>query len=833
MEENHWSALSRALSPHKIDLRILDELRRFVDLPELRSFAVTASNLLDVLPRVKDIEELDPRPDRELIAMIPHWIRYCELMVSNQAEIEVLIPGFSDRGDDMDTPPLRGNFKTHPLGVALWCRVATPGLASRYQLLQAYLGIALHHLRPLEEKKHYRFVAAKINACRASRQLAKPRSHGTLGVLPDKPLPFGAYFKALESLEGYEFIKLFVILFDYALKGKKGITRKVKHRARKPADFFRTNPLEEKQRLDFTPEESNVGEAERVRVFGYKGTSDETLHKQAQAGCASEEFNASEEKMMFEYGGRDPSGGLSFGQQKLRLRQAAAAIAMSNQRLSCDWERLTPHEVTAFLKEVSSLARSSVLYSGIPAVELAAFLSAVFWSSSTIQRMCDCRLVTRGEAPKEKFRFMARPGEKMLWVVTPPVPPIKRALSEAVRQQTVMTVTSLALEVPLHAAQIVGRYLVSDAFVGKSSQPRLFPRPDSFYEKAAEEFLGAVRRRCGGRQTLQRVSIYLHDALSRARGSDITLAMAVSGRQDILGLVPLHYTALPISRIQEVYGKQCDEIATGAGVPIAQSKIQLQISTQRDPHVGSQLVPAGQVIIRLVRELRDRMSSARSRAEDNERELKRLHNILTVYTIMLVGFATGYRAVTDPLLQKAEIDRETGFAVISDKDGDDLYNSRIVWLPPVCVEQLAYYQEHLTVLQYYLFNLNQDLFFTVRRKVVSGRRPIRESPSLMYLKGDNTNLPLQPRFLASLVGRINYRLPVNSNRHFLRTNLIARGCSIEVVNAFMGHWERGLEPWGSHSGLSPLDYRNELHRCLVPLLEDFGWTAERGLVELP
>ena len=80
-----------------------------------------------------------------------------------------------------------------------------------------------------------------------------------------------------------------------------------------------------------------------------------------------------------------------------------------------------------------------------------------------------------------------------------------------------------------------------------------------------------------------------------------------------------------------------------------------------------------------------------------------------------------------------------------------------------------------------------------------------------------------------MLDNINYRLPMNANRHFLRTNLIADNCPVEVVDAFLGHWEIGQEPWGRFSGLSPIVYREKLEEHLIPLLVKNKWSPEDGL----
>lgn len=166
---------------------------------------------------------------------------------------------------------------------------------------------------------------------------------------------------------------------------------------------------------------------------------------------------------------------------------------------------------------------------------------------------------------------------------------------------------------------------------------------------------------------------------------------------------------------------------------------------------------------------------------------------------------------------------ETNFAVISDKDDEEFYNSRIIWLPDCCMQQLDLYHEHLDLFYEWLFFYDQKLFYQVREEVVTGRHKDRCNPSLFVIWKNKDN-PLQPKVMKHLVNNVRYDLPGNANRHYLRTRLLARRCPVEIIDAFMGHWSRGLEcPWGRFSGLSPLDYRQELSHHIVGLMKEDGW----------
>ena len=76
-----------------------------------------------------------------------------------------------------------------------------------------------------------------------------------------------------------------------------------------------------------------------------------------------------------------------------------------------------------------------------------------------------------------------------------------------------------------------------------------------------------------------------------------------------------------------------------------------------------------------------------------------------------------------------------------------------------------------------------------------------------------TLLPVMKEFL-------NY--PANFHRRFMRSDLIARGCPMEVVDAWMGHWHTGEEPWATYSSFNFSDYQQALQKYLMPILKDLG-----------
>lgn len=196
------------------------------------------------------------------------------------------------------------------------------------------------------------------------------------------------------------------------------------------------------------------------------------------------------------------------------------------------------------------------------------------------------------------------------------------------------------------------------------------------------------------------------------------------------------------------------------------------------------------------------------------------HNYYTIYCVVQICLGTGIRPIKKPYPSPENIDPTTGLALIRDKDGDDRYNTRIVWLHPFIIKQLEYYRAHRAAV-ISLLALNDP-------KLSESAEP----PPLFLLeqtgrRGSKSRLGL-PDDLRSggIAKRVSgfFTLPMNFERHFLRSNLTELGVGIEAVDAFMGHWSMGTEPWGPYSTFSLLDYVTEVRGPISSILTETGAT---------
>ena len=328
--QDTWSTFHKTLKYSKTDRLAFEELRIFLAIPDPKSFAVTADNLLEILPLIEKIDG----DNKWLCGKVPGWIKCCDQMLKQADVIEQAIPGFKYAGKNLHHPPLVGHYRTHPLGVALWCRVDTPELCQRYRLLQANLCVAHYYLRNVEEKAHYRSENIKYTACKAVRHLAAPENHDLLARLPQRLQSFHSYYKSLEGLKGIDADELLlneiIGLFSIALEERKGINRSAKRGTRNSSDLFRKKPLKVAQSLEVGSEDGGLSSGEQITIFAHQGVSDHVLACQNDAGCSVDEFDSSAEMALVTQSGKDPSGGLSFRQQRQKLQMATAAIAMHN-----------------------------------------------------------------------------------------------------------------------------------------------------------------------------------------------------------------------------------------------------------------------------------------------------------------------------------------------------------------------------------------------------------------------------------------------------------------------------------------------------------------------
>lgn len=249
-------------------------------------------------------------------------------------------------------------------------------------------------------------------------------------------------------------------------------------------------------------------------------------------------------------------------------------------------------------------------------------------------------------------------------------------------------------------------------------------------------------------------------------------------------------------------------------------------SSQFEFAVGSRLAPQESYIKEFIRKLQQ--DCAKSASSDGN-SLSESHNSQALYTLQMLNFASGHRAVSDPCFDLHCFDLTEKTILIEEKVVSASHATRLAWLPPLAVSQFKHYLSHLRCLSRLLRGSNPALANQIWAITESNfRHPI---PLFFFLEerdGDLEWIRIQPATHESMLGD-KWELPLNTNRHLLSTWLHTNGCPSEFIDAQLGHVEAGCYPFSGRSVLSP----QGIGKTVVPLLQDYlveqGWKAIKGI----
>ena len=139
-----------------------------------------------------------------------------------------------------------------------------------------------------------------------------------------------------------------------------------------------------------------------------------------------------------------------------------------------------------------------------------------------------------------------------------------------------------------------------------------------------------------------------------------------------------------------------------------------------------------------------------------------------------------------------------------------------------------HYLEHLRALLFHVALLNNATHERLRALLFSlpNAKPL---PVLFFLDADARVQAMRPAHLAPRLSAIGIKLPLNANRHYLRTVLREDGATGEEAAQLLGQWQLGQEPHGQFSTIGYDDLEERVAAKLENLLSKAGWRPLRGL----
>ncbi|WP_417582600.1 hypothetical protein [Nitrincola sp.] len=531
-----------------------------------------------------------------------------------------------------------------------------------------------------------------------------------------------------------------------------------------------------------------------------------------------------------------PTLGFDFADLIRRQDRQVKHISQSNQRSPYRYSSLSRIELAEVARAGFELftGRERFAHRGEHEIYAGLLLLMMLWLGRPLEQLLAMRVYTnQSMLPKQRKGVLAFLREEEAFVLPIPSPDTRNSLKDDAKRllynvgnsSPSLVDDSLIVASPVNIKQYIEKLELPRN--KRTQYSELFPEKQrDNIVKSMGRALSRINRTRRMRITPLRISQTLFDEISKQSG-DWVDAYLLTGHAFTITEVAAHYYSVSADVLEKYY--HCAVVALRNSVyeylgVREQNYYEFYQGVINQGDHGSKLNVKSELIIQLVKHLKHQLRAAR-RLPAGEESYRQIHNCYVAYIAFWILFATGYRAVNDLIFRLREIDFDTGFLVISDKDDEMLSQSRVIWLLPELRDQIRRYVEHLSVLQTLLYR--HSSLYEHFEDVLS--EPESNTP-LMFFISDSWQLQkLSPENLKHQVPE--FTLPVNASRHYLRSAMRAEGVHGELVNAFMGHAQQGQEQFGSFSTLTPTELFSVLEPTLQKFRLDAGWTVQLGLAD--
>jgi hypothetical protein len=480
-------------------------------------------------------------------------------------------------------------------------------------------------------------------------------------------------------------------------------------------------------------------------------------------------------------------------------------IEISNQLLPWAFSEMSVAEMGEVLVELNRLAKS-----GDPQfVEVLALVETVLWTGASLKRALTLAIGDSISLAGNAAIFLQINPATALpslagaeWKIRPLELEFKSNDFDFRRVRQLADPNLIVLPVPQSTTHSLEQFLhlqhgIKGGTVGRLGSPSGVVQPFEKSSKTYEDILA----RCFADPTLNvsfgRISKILFRQIYQQTAGDVVAASLLTGTDHYLASVRRHYCTPRVGDLQGIYGRAITSIATALSVHSSSpGATGIPIVTSDEASIGSPICPTDKSLAKAFMDIREDIRRLKNAPLDRRKsQFQRRHNLYTLYSVLAFGVAAAMRGVSTPYLHLSDVDDQTGFAVVTDKDSGSGYKSRLVWLPEVVQKQMRYYENYLSATSKYL-NLK-----ATKKKM----------PCCYFLDKSGDIEEVRPKSLAPHLKQY-LDLPANAARHWTCTHLRegGGGLSRETVDALMGHWWRGEEPWGPFSSFSYAAFRKEI-----------------------
>jgi hypothetical protein len=485
-------------------------------------------------------------------------------------------------------------------------------------------------------------------------------------------------------------------------------------------------------------------------------------------------------------------------------RAKSRAVNRSNQLLAWSYERLTVDEIRQLLGELES-AQSRLVAKPLgpkdrAEAETVLLLKVMLATGSDVGRAARAIVAAHASSPPEGTIAVVIPetpefAAEVSWRI-PALRPLYKTDLSGTPEQLRPEATHFDLPDPLNTLPLIKTLDIASLRPGQGQC--LFETPEEALLESAKRWLQSHKNN-NGRVSLEKIANALWQSAYAITG-DAALSSCITGASHPLARVRLHYTAMAARTAQTMYRSAIDGLLGREHRPDTTAP---EAPIGKDGNVGARLCPTLPAVKACFTRLR--ADTVASRDVTDRDDFIAHHNLLTLHAVQFFAYATTCRAIVTPYPFPASVDSGRQLASLADKDDETCHKTRLVWIPPALLENMALYAAHLESLKVQLPAMPKGL---------------AEAPCFFL---DDAMIPVavRPKTLEPML-KPYLDVRANTHRRFLRTELLERGCNPEVIDAFMGHWHTGEEPFSPFSSFSFSAYALELSTHLLPLLAEIG-----------
>lgn len=366
---------------------------------------------------------------------------------------------------------------------------------------------------------------------------------------------------------------------------------------------------------------------------------------------------------------------------------------------------------------------------------------------------------------------------------------------------------------------------------------------------AVKQFLSSASRALGAQDEyfLPRVddcSLFLRQELAQSWPADIAVSLALTGMHAPRNPTTSYYISISLGAANNYQRAAIKRFDQNENEKMEVEAISCPPGSISTLVIGSRLCPSKSSVEHLREKLLEDARIGRGRLAAHR--IADIDRAFTAYCWLFFSLHTGWRSPKQLLPEKEDIEWVSGIFLIEDKrhsgksrKGSDEGLVNYEFEAELDRENDAHAAGNNSPVDKENQAISKQRWLPLGDRVLAQLRAYYDH---VAARDKYTNLKpiISRRKLSSYLKRIpdlHWDLPTNFGRHYLRSAVLSQYSGIEVsdgylssevINAYLGHWNAGAEPWWNGAGLDPVTYSNEILRTLDEVFPQDDWPVLSG-----